>query len=180
MLTTYWRSDIFPISDKDNQRESFLYAAGEFNCEVMSALLDHGLDVKHVGISAMGRAIEANEVKAVDLLMSLNVPVDPKFLFEAVNKQHASKARTLITHGTPNVTAAQLKLLFCIVIANGSTEVLPAFLERGVDRDPIAIVRALKASANKCAAPHRSGVRRSWCIHARETHRSPLGSRKRI
>jgi hypothetical protein len=139
------------ISDKYNQRQMPLYAGRESNRKATSTRLDHGLNIKDVSISAMGGAIEANEMKAAELLMGLNVPVDPRTILEAANKRKASMLRALMTHGSAGVFTVQPTLLSRIAIANGEKEVLPAFLEKAVVRDPSAVVRALEASLEASA-----------------------------
>jgi ankyrin repeat protein len=134
------------ISDRDNQQQSFLYAAGEGNCKVMSTLLDHGVDIKDVGLSAMGRAIAADQLTAVEWLMGFRVPVDPKFLLEATNMRRTSMLRALVAYDANGITSAHLTLVFRIAISNGDVDLLPTFLNEGVTRDPFAVVRALKAA----------------------------------
>jgi ankyrin repeat protein len=134
------------ISDKDNQRQAFVYAAGEGNCKVMSALLDQGVDIKDAGIMAMERAIAADQPDAVELLIRLHVPIASAFLLQAATSRRSGMVRVIITHKAKDFSAAQLTLAFRIVIANGDVDLLPTFLNAGITRDPVAVVRALKAA----------------------------------
>jgi hypothetical protein len=139
------------ISDKDYQRQAFLYASGEGNCGEMSTLLEHGLDIEDVGISAMGRAIAAAKLPSIEMLKTFRIPVDPKFLLGAAHMRDTNVLRALISYDAKCIPATQLQLIFRIAISNGDDELLPIFLEQGITRDPVAVVRALKAAAPSSA-----------------------------
>jgi ankyrin repeat protein len=134
------------ISDRENQRQAFIHAAGEGNCKVMSALLDQGVDIKDAGVLAMERAIAADQPNAVEFLIRLDVPVDSTFLLQAATSRCINMVRVLVTHKAKEIALAELTLVFRIVIANGDVELLQTFLVAGVARDPVAVVRALKAA----------------------------------
>ncbi|KAH7072565.1 hypothetical protein FB567DRAFT_205894 [Paraphoma chrysanthemicola] len=136
------------VSDRDYQTQAFLYAAGEGNTKDMTELLAHGLDIKDVGVSAMFRAISANKLDPVEFLKEYRVPVDPKSLLATAMERRTNMVRTLITYDAKAISMAQLELVFRITMANGDVDLLPLFLEQGIARDPVAVVRALKATAS--------------------------------
>lgn len=139
------------IADEKRQARAFLYAAGKGNCKVMIALLDQGLNIKDIGIEAMEAAVSANRGEAVSLLLDHHVPVDPAWLIEAVVHQHTNVVVPLIQKGSKNFTAKDLSRALTTATANGDFDSVAAFLEQDVQKQPVAVVRALRAETPTAA-----------------------------
>ncbi|ORY16076.1 hypothetical protein BCR34DRAFT_584541 [Clohesyomyces aquaticus] len=133
------------IDDKTRQAKAFVYAASTGNTKVMLALLEQGFDIKGIGIDAMNAAIIGRHGEAILILLDLHVPADPDRLLNATVESHTNVVVPLVKNGLKNFSMAQLERALAIATANGDFESVAAFLEMGVEKDPYAVVRYLKA-----------------------------------
>ena len=108
------------IEDKGRRSKAFAHAASKSNCKVMSALIDPGLDIKDVGIEAMGKAISAIQSGAVTSILDYQVPIDPAWLLQVTISQYSKVFIALVSKGSRNFIGKDLLRAFRIAMAGSN------------------------------------------------------------